>query len=145
MERTNFQLAELIYLVQGDEWYDLHSGYKFTGLQYDPRSQGVVLSWARGRWGGPSQPAKLALRFSGVDHFSVHPRDPELPYTEDTSLAEVAYLSPEDLSENELGRMGMEEQATDQSFLIFHFQSEQKIVVRSQQVSLHVFEQPAEV
>jgi hypothetical protein len=85
-----------IYLHAGSESFDLHNCFDFVAFTYEPSSQVARLRWMPNGYGSVPQSRSLVVEFRGVTHFSAAPRDPELPFSEDTCLAEVGGVTPSD-------------------------------------------------
>lgn len=91
MTFTNFGLNSLIEVTQDGNDYDLHNNALFQGLQYDATKSRLRLEWVIVEFG--AEQAELHILFEGVDHFTIHARDPTLPLTEDMTLAHIEFLS----------------------------------------------------
>jgi hypothetical protein len=85
-----------IYLHAGSESFDLHNSFDFVAFTYEPSSQVARLRWISNGYGSMPQSRSLTVEFRGVTHFSATPRDPELPFSEDTCFAEVGGVAPSD-------------------------------------------------
>jgi hypothetical protein len=95
----NFTFDSSIELGFGDRyrWLDLHNCFDWRSLDYLSENRRIQLTWQRGsgEWIQSSLPDIIVLEFRGVARFAVCPRDPELPYTEDSCLAFVTFTPPE--------------------------------------------------
>jgi hypothetical protein len=91
--RCNFRE---IYLETGSGSFDLHNCFDFVGFTYDPAAQTARLRWMPSRYGSAEQRRSLVVEFSGVTHLSATPRDPEIPFSEDTCLSAVGGVGPFD-------------------------------------------------
>jgi hypothetical protein len=79
MKLLGFSIAEdCIALERGEDYFDLHNNFDFSGLTYDPSQRMLELRWRRGigDWVKPSEASGLRIVFSGVDLFKARERDP---------------------------------------------------------------------
>jgi hypothetical protein len=83
-----------IYLNAGSESFDLHNCFDFVAFTYEPSSKVARLRWIPN--GAVPQSRSLVVEFHGVTHFSATPRDPEIPFSEDTCLSAVGGIAPSD-------------------------------------------------
>ena len=85
-----------IYLHTDSDSFDLHNWFDFVAFTYEPSSQVARLRWIPNGYGSVPQSRSLFVEFHGVSHFSATPRDPELPFSEDTCLSAVGGIAPSD-------------------------------------------------
>lgn len=93
---TTFQITEIELIADG-VIYDLHNNFDFIGYEYQSAQKEVWLRWRRGdgKWVPKDTPASLTLRFTGVSNFATRRRDDEMPFSEDTCLANMTFSPPE--------------------------------------------------
>ena len=132
MKLLNFSFVHEPYAVEIralDCIWDLHNVATFEGFCQDVQSNSVEMKWHISR-----EHARLeypvdsfGIRFAGVEHFEVTPRDPEMPHSEDDCLASVSRaLVGEPLPRNPKEIEGKE------FHLLFEFQSGQKVRIGSE-------------
>lgn len=145
MRQINLRLHDLISLEHDQALYDLHNDLEFLGLHLDTRAGSLTLSWQRRvrPWIRRTVPESIHLRFEEVVSLTVHPRDPEMPPGEDTTLSHMGYVHP-DLPDP-LGGVATEDiwlrdrQDDSRPFpMLFAFQGGQVIVVLAAQVSVQL-------
>jgi Na+-transporting NADH:ubiquinone oxidoreductase subunit NqrF len=98
MKRLNFKIVDSISLQVSDKHFDLHNDFDFLSFNYTLNSRQFVMNWQKssGSWVAANLPAQLSLLFSNVAYLAISPRDPEMPYSEDSCLSFLGYLRPED-------------------------------------------------
>lgn len=98
MKLINFVLKDQIYLVQGDLELDLHNDYDFIEYKYDVVRRNAILKWkkTKGDWVVKGIPGYIKIEISEIFYFSVTPRSPEVPYTEDVCLDDVSFETDEE-------------------------------------------------
>lgn len=102
-------------------WLDLHNCFDWQGFEYASEERRIKLIWKRAGEGiEPNLPAVVVLEFQRVTRFAACPRDPGLPYTEDSCLAFVSFTPPE-FSEDFKSEFGG--YRSDAGHLTFSFQS----------------------
>ncbi len=120
----NFTFDSSIELGFGgrERWLDLHNCFDWRSLDYVSEKRCIKLTWLRasGEWIESSLPEIIVLEFRGVARFAACPRDPELPYTEDSCLAFVTFTPPEFSSDFECEFGGFRNEA---EHLTLRFQS----------------------
>ncbi len=92
-----FTLRDVYLCAEGLE-LDLHNDYDFCALHYSVENRSVSLYWRKGdgEWVPGDGPREIELTYEGVERFEFHPRDAELPFTEDDCLFTVGYWTDED-------------------------------------------------
>lgn len=99
MRLTNFSIDSSIELGFGDQerFLDLHNIYDFRSIQYLQEERRIDLAWSRGTGDrvNRSLPGQLVLTFSAVTKFALNPRDPDMPYSEDSCLAFLTFSPPD--------------------------------------------------
>jgi hypothetical protein len=85
-----------IYLNASSESFELHNCFDFVAFTYERSLRVARLRWIPNGYGAVPQSRSLVVEFHGVTHFSATPRDPELPFSEDTCLAAVGGVAPSD-------------------------------------------------
>jgi hypothetical protein len=100
--RSTFHLDDVIALVAGTAYFDLHNNFDFVGYEYRPTEKKARFDWVRsdGDWVPEGLPARLALLFEGVSNFAAKRRDDEMPFTEDDCLSSISFL-PQNFSGTE--------------------------------------------
>jgi len=91
MTLTNFGVNSLIEVTQDGHDYDLHNNARFQGLSHDVAKSRLKLEWVIVEFG--VEQVELHILFEGVDHLTIHARDPMLPLSEDVTLAHIGFLS----------------------------------------------------
>jgi hypothetical protein len=85
-----------IYLHIGGESFDLHNCFDFVGFTYEPTARTAQLRWTANEYASAEQRRSLFVEFRGVNYVSATPRDPEMPFSEDTCLSSVGGVEPTD-------------------------------------------------
>lgn len=95
--RSTFQLEDMIALVAGPSYFDLHNDFDFVGYEYRPTERKARFDWVRsdGDWVPEGLPARLALIFDRVSNFAAKRRNDEMPFTEDDCLSSISFLPRE--------------------------------------------------
>jgi hypothetical protein len=83
-----------IYVETESESFDLHNNFDFVGFTYDTAERTVSLRWVSGEDTPAEERHALVVQMRGVSHLSSTPRDPELPFTEDSCLHCVGRIPP---------------------------------------------------
>ncbi len=98
--RSTFNLDDVIALLAGDAYFDLHNDFDFIGYEYRPTERQARFDWARsdGDWVPEGLPARLTLIFEGVSNFAAKRRDDKMPFTEDDCVSSISFL-PRELTE----------------------------------------------
>jgi hypothetical protein len=78
-----------IYLHTDSASFDLHNCFDFVGFTYDTASRRARLHWNSNEYAAAHLPRSLAVEFCRVSHLSATPRDPEMPFSEDSCLSAV--------------------------------------------------------
>jgi hypothetical protein len=78
-----------IYLHTDSESFDLHNCFDFVGFTYDVAARTACLRWIANEYPTTGQPRSLLVEMRGVSHLSATPRDPEMPFSEDSCLSAV--------------------------------------------------------
>src|SRR6266566_3978801 len=78
-----------IYLHTDSESFDLHNCFDFLGLTYDTAVRTVRLRWIANEYAAADQPRSLVVELRDISHVSATPRDPDMPFSEDTCLSAV--------------------------------------------------------
>jgi Na+-transporting NADH:ubiquinone oxidoreductase subunit NqrF len=138
MQKLNFKVADSISLNVADKKFDLHNDFELLGFNYDLDSRRFIMKWQKslGDWVAPNLPNQLSLLFDNVAYLSISPRDPEMPYSEDSCLSFLGYLRPED--KTVMDGFLVEEMAQDDYDIIFIFQSGLAIKVFADTVTVNV-------
>jgi hypothetical protein len=85
-----------IYLHTDSESLDLHNRFDFVGFTYDSTACTVRLRWRASEQASDGRRRSLLVEMRGVTHLSATPRDPEMPFSEDTCLSAVGGIAPSD-------------------------------------------------
>ncbi len=88
MEFEGFTLTE-VYLETPSEKFDLHNCFDFTGFSYAVESRTLSLRWVPNEYAKADEQRRLLVELHAVSHFSCTPRDPAMPFTEDTCLSSI--------------------------------------------------------
>lgn len=83
-----------IYLETESESFDLHNCFDFVGFTYDVTARTAQLGWIPNEYASAKQRRSLFVEMRGVVHLSSAPRDPEMPFSEDSCLASVGLIPP---------------------------------------------------
>jgi hypothetical protein len=83
-----------IYVEAGSNSFDLHNEFDFVGFTYDTAGRIVSLRWVSGEGTPADERRALVVEMRGVWHVSSTPRDPEMPFTEDSCLHCVGRIPP---------------------------------------------------
>src|SRR4051812_15578439 len=83
-----------IYLEAENESFDLHNCFDFMGFTYDGSTRLLSLRWVPNEYSPKGERRHIVVEFHGVSHLSIEPRDPRMPFTEDTCLSAVSYALP---------------------------------------------------
>ncbi|MCK9202325.1 MAG: hypothetical protein M0P42_14430 [Gallionella sp.] len=96
MRLIDFSLSN-IELEVGDSCFDLHNNFDFEGFSYGVANRSLAMKWKRGigDWVPLGSPLEIEVKIEGVIHFSVTPRNPELPFSEDDCLNCVSFVEPD--------------------------------------------------
>ncbi|NVO85901.1 hypothetical protein [Hymenobacter terrestris] len=140
MELTNFAVdGQYIGLEWPKGHADLHNNFNFVRLEYQlhPRV-GLVLEWTKsaGSWARKEPYQKLRLVFEGVRYLKIRERDPEYPFSEDDTVAQISRTPPE--ARDEFENMYFNEDAQPHYDLTIGFQSEWGIKVNADTVRLEL-------
>lgn len=94
----NFHIHNDVGLKIESHLVDLHSNYLFCGFSYVLMEKRVVLDWRKrdDHWAKEEPFARLRMIFNDVSYFSVKSREQCKPFSEDSCLAFIGYLHPED-------------------------------------------------
>ncbi len=134
MHLDGFRLRD-IYVERGSDVFDLHNNYYFVGFAFDNIGRSLVLRWTPGGSAAENERRSLVIAFSEVSHFSIEPRDPEIPFTEDDCLSFIGYARPDSpQGEALIGEIQPE------MHLIFCFMSELRLRVYAETATLRVVE-----
>ena len=77
-----------IYLETPKERFDLHNHFRFTGFAYDISTRVLALRWTSNEYVKLRGQRRILVEFHGVTHLSCDPRDPDMPFAEDTCLSD---------------------------------------------------------
>ena len=101
MELRGFELGN-IDLELGEEVYDLHNNFDFSGFSYTVATRELILRWLRGKgdWVPQDSPSEIVITVRKVSHLSVTARDAEMPYSEDDCLNCVSFVNANEATEN---------------------------------------------
>ena len=96
--QTNYKFKLGIALVFDGLELDLHNIYYFVGLEYSLEKQTAKLLWTRGSGERIKEtlPRNVEIQFERVTVFEFHPRDPEMPFSEDDCLDVAGHLPDEE-------------------------------------------------
>ena len=137
MRLTNFTFDSSIEIGFGGRhrYLDLHNCFDWQSITYFSEERRVQMSWKRSTsdWVQPDLPLGLVLEFRGVSRFAACPRDPELPFTEDSCLAAVTFTPPEHASNFESEFAGYR---SDSEHMTFSFQSGFGLKIWAEEVEL---------
>jgi hypothetical protein len=128
-----FYSSTEIGIASCPRFLDLHNIYGWQSITYLPEKRRITMSWIlpTGNQIQPDLPPAaavalknlprvVALEFRGVSRFAASPRDPEMPYTEDTCLHAVTFTPPDYASDFE---SEFEFFRSDSEHITFMFQS----------------------
>lgn len=103
MRAENFSWSNSIYLVVEGQEFDLHNCYDFHSFAYSIATRSVSLVWFRGtgEWVDNDLPTRLCIDIFEVNYLKIHPRDPEMPFTEDDCLSSFGYDCDEDWADGQ--------------------------------------------
>jgi hypothetical protein len=120
--RSTFEIDQMIAIVAGGAYYDLHNCFDFVRFDYAPTRREVRLEWQRSHGAGIPQdaPERFVLRFEGVQDVAIQRRDRDMPFTEDSCVASVTFLPPD--LEDRFDAICPEYRSADEHFSI-EFQS----------------------
>jgi hypothetical protein len=116
MHLEGFNFTDHI-LEAGGESFDLHNDFDFTGLNYTVDDRRLLLRWHGSR--------EILITFERVSHFSIEPRHPDVPFTEDDCLSFIAYASPS----SPVDALPAWDESRADMHLIFSFMSEMRLRV----------------
>ena len=137
MRLINFTFDSSVELgFSGHHRYlDLHNCFEWQGLSYRPDSRRIEMSWVGfpNELPRPTSQFSLTLVFRGVSSFTVCPRDPEMPFTEDSCLHAVTFTPPERASDFEGEYRGYR---SDLEHITFLFQSGFGVKIWAEEVEL---------
>ena len=137
MRLINFTFDSSIEIGIGgrSRYLDLHNCFNWQSITYLSEERRIKMAWTRssGDWVQPNLPPALVLEFRGVFKFAAQPRDPEMPFTEDSCLASVTFTPPEHAS-NCVGIFGGNR--SDSEHITFLFQSGFGLKVWAEEVEL---------
>jgi len=85
-----------IYLHTDSASFDLHNCFDFVHFSYDVIARTARLRWIRNQYASADQPELLLVEMRGITHVSATPRDPEMPFSENTCLSAVGGVAPSD-------------------------------------------------
>jgi len=93
----NFDTSIEIGVPGRQRFLDLHNCFDFQTIAYFPEGQHISMLWTRstGDWVQADLPKDLVIQFRGVSQFAASPRNPEIPFTEDSCLSAVTFAPPE--------------------------------------------------
>jgi hypothetical protein len=93
----NFDTSIEIGVPGRQRFLDLHNCFDFQTISYFPEGQHISMLWTRstGDWVQAELPKDLVIQFRGVSQFAASPRNPEIPFTEDSCLSAVTFTPPE--------------------------------------------------
>ncbi|MCW5553778.1 MAG: hypothetical protein KIS67_16670 [Verrucomicrobiae bacterium] len=83
-----------VELETESESFDLHNDFDFAGCAYDVVARSVSLRWIPNEYASSNQRRSIVVEMRGVFHFSSSPRDPDVPFSEDTCLSSVGLIPP---------------------------------------------------
>ena len=84
-----------IYLETDSESFDLHNCFDFAGFSYELSTRSLSLRWLPTSYTPPNQRRELFIEMHDVFHISASPRDPAMPFTEDSCLHFAGFLPPD--------------------------------------------------
>jgi hypothetical protein len=130
--QRNFDIKLGIYLVQPLHELDLHNFFDFEEVHYSVAQRVATLRRHRSRREGVSQslPERVQIDFREVSAFRFHPRDPEVPFTEDNCLRDAGYWVDEDWAKGII-ICDSPDQADPNWFTAFEFMSGAMIAVQA--------------
>ncbi|MGD0813358.1 MAG: hypothetical protein ABSA83_07120 [Verrucomicrobiota bacterium] len=124
MHLTNFTFDSSIEIGYGGRkhYLDLHNCFDWQTITYLSEERRIKMTWTRssGDWVQQGLPSAFALEFRGVSRFAAWPRDPEMPFTEDSCLASVTFTPPEYASDF---KRAFEGYRSDSEHIMFLFMS----------------------
>jgi len=85
-----------IYLRTDSASLDLHNCFDFLGFTYDCIARTVRLRLVADEYATATPPRSLVVEMRGVTHLSATPRDPDIPFSEDTCLSAVGGTASSD-------------------------------------------------
>jgi len=142
---TNFSITDSIELTYDGKQYDLHNFADFQGFSHDATQNQLRLSWVIfefGREGGNR--VCLEVQFEAVDYLTIHPRDPEVPTSEDMTLRHIGFLGPgmwEQATYFQLpGRANDPQEMAAGEAILFQFQGGQAVVVHAKSARIRIIE-----
>ncbi|OGV58949.1 MAG: hypothetical protein A2283_01700 [Lentisphaerae bacterium RIFOXYA12_FULL_48_11] len=133
MKTKNFTISQNIYVVVHNHELDLHNNYDFCGFAFDGTQRSLRLSWqkTKGDWVQANDSPSLELRVIGVRSFQVTPRDPKLPFSEDSCLTDISFLCDEPWCNEPFTT----DKTPDESWKwVFQFMSGSSIVVDAEEI-----------
>ncbi len=143
MKLMNFEVASEIEFESGGHNWELHNFACFDGLELRRSDNSAVMRWTvptisdRNPWGSSDNHAiGMELHFEGLKFLHVGPRDPELPMTEDESVASVMKVEATSREPSPWLRTKKSWREEDAFRLVFEFQSARTIEIESESVQL---------
>lgn len=96
--QTDFKIRQGIYLIKNKLTFDLHNDFDFESIDYSVAEQCVSLKWKCSVHENVQSkiPSSIRLDFFEVSEFRFHPRNPEIPFTEDNCLSGAGYWTDEE-------------------------------------------------
>lgn len=104
MELIGFKLQDQIAILTNDGYYfDLHSNFDFTNLEYDAINKIIIFTWKKsiGNWAKEEKIGNIQIKFQDVSFFVVHQKKYIKKTDNDQTLSFIGYLHPEDLDIND--------------------------------------------
>ncbi|PJJ59904.1 hypothetical protein [Hymenobacter chitinivorans] len=110
---------------------DLHNDFDFVELRYNPAAATLRLSWQKstGEWARNVPWPALHLVFEGVSYLRVKERDPEYPFSEDSTVQHICRTPTE--AREEFENIYFNKDAQPDYDVLLYFESEWGIKVNA--------------
>jgi hypothetical protein len=133
---VNFEIIDNYALNYKGKHLDLHNNFDFINFEYKVETQTLILRWVKsaGGWVKDDDPPSLVLIHKRVGYLYILPRDPEMPFTEDTCLMDLTYFASSHRDINDSVGGGKLPNAGDD--ILYFFQSGQVVRINCDEVEL---------
>jgi len=141
MRLKNFDISGWVQLQSDNLHWDIHNSADFEGLELLPAYDAVVMKWAVPKranpWGRPGNNSSgMKLYFDNLLFLKISPRDPDMPFTEDSCVAHILKVDPNTQHDDSFMRTRNNWGPDDSFRLVFQFQSRRTIEIESETVEL---------
>ena len=132
--RSSFEIHQTIALTAGSDYFELHNDFDFVGFEYRSTARTVSMEWRRGvgHWVSVALPQTVFLLFESVSNLAVQKRNDQMPFSEDSCVANITFLPPD--FESDFSAALSNYRSENEHFSI-HFQSGAGIKIWAESVS----------